>query len=134
MLFVSGTGLVLASWAFMIALIFALGVGPAIALSQGAGSGAGAGVGAGAGAGAGVGATGSSVGVGTVVASRTGVSPSISTPVGENPVATSGDIGPSVPGGATIGSGSGSGSGFWSTKADFDPRIDSSICDWVGPA
>ena len=42
MLLVSGTGLVLASWAFMIALILALGVGPAIALAQGAGSGAGA--------------------------------------------------------------------------------------------
>ena len=42
MLFVSGTSLVLASWAFMIALILAMGVGPAIALTQGAGSGAGA--------------------------------------------------------------------------------------------
>ncbi len=42
MLLVSGTSLVLASWTFMIALIFALGVGPAIALAQGAGSGAGA--------------------------------------------------------------------------------------------
>ena len=42
MLLVSGTSLVLASWAFMIALILALGAGPAIALAQGAGSGAGA--------------------------------------------------------------------------------------------
>ena len=43
-------------------------------------------------------------------------------------MATSGAIGPSVPGGVTTGSGSGSGSGGCSTKADFDPRIDSSIC------
>ena len=42
MLLVSGTSLVLASWAFMVALILALGVGPAIALAQGAGSGVGA--------------------------------------------------------------------------------------------
>ena len=42
MLLVSGTSLVLASWAFVIALILALGVGPAIALAQGAGSGEGA--------------------------------------------------------------------------------------------
>ncbi|HCL70492.1 MAG TPA: hypothetical protein DIC65_05590 [Actinobacteria bacterium] len=42
MLLVSGTSLVLASWAFMIVLILALGAGPAIALAQGAGSGEGA--------------------------------------------------------------------------------------------
>ena len=42
MLLVSGTSLVLASWAFMIALILALGAGPAIALAQGGGSSAGA--------------------------------------------------------------------------------------------
>ena len=41
MLLVSGTSLVLASWAFVIALILALGAGPAIALAQGAGSGVG---------------------------------------------------------------------------------------------
>ena len=42
MLLVSGTSLVLASWAFVIAVILALGAGPAVALAQGVGWGGGA--------------------------------------------------------------------------------------------